>query len=70
MMTSLESVCQLKSSLSPVQIQILVNSERVLQFVSDISHREVCVYVPGRKKGYGACRTTASFFAASAACRY
>ena len=51
MMTSLESVCQLKSSLSPVQIQILVNSERVLQFVSDISHREVCVYVPGRKKG-------------------
>lgn len=50
-MTSLESVCQAQSSLSSVQTQILVHSEPVLQFASDISHCEVCVYVPGCKDG-------------------
>lgn len=50
-MASIESICTSASALSDVQIHILKNSEKLLQFASDLSHREVLVFVPGRKKG-------------------
>ncbi len=48
-MASMESICRTQSSLSDVQIHILKNSEELLQFASDLSHRELLVFVPGRK---------------------
>ena len=50
-MATLEAVCRTRSTLSPVQIHILQNSEELLQFASDLSHRELFVYVPGREAG-------------------
>lgn len=50
-MATLEAVCRTASTLSPVQIHILQNSEELLQFASDLSHRELFVYVPGREEG-------------------
>ncbi len=50
-MTALAPICRTASTLSPVQIHILQNSEELLQFASDLSHRELFVYVPGRRKG-------------------
>lgn len=50
-MTALAPICRTDSTLSPVQIHILQNSEELLQFASDLSHRELFVYVPGRRKG-------------------
>lgn len=50
-MTALAPICRTDSTLSPVQIHILQNSEELLQFASDLSHRELFVYVPGRCKG-------------------
>ena len=49
-MASMESICRTQSSLSDVQIHILKNSEELLQFASDLSHRELLVFVPGRQK--------------------
>ena len=48
-MVSMESICRTQSSLSDVQIHILKNSEELLQFASDLSHRELLVFVPGRQ---------------------
>ena len=48
-MASMESICRTKSALSDVQIHILKNSEELLQFASDLSHRELLVFVPGRQ---------------------
>ena len=48
-MASMESICRTQSSLSDVQIHILKNSEELLQFASDLSHRELLVFVPGRQ---------------------
>ena len=50
-MATLEAVCRTQSTLSPVQIHILQNSEELLQFASDLSHRELFVYVPGKDAG-------------------
>lgn len=50
-MTTMEEVCRTESTLSSVQIHILKNSEEILQFASDLSHRELFVYVPGREEG-------------------
>lgn len=50
-MATMEEVCRTQSTLSAVQIHILKNSEEILQFASDLSHRELFVYVPGREKG-------------------
>ena len=47
-MSPIESICQSASSLSDVQIHILKNSEKLLQFASDLSHRKIYVYVPGQ----------------------
>ena len=43
-MTALAPICRTASTLSPVQIHILQNSEELLQFASDLSHRELFVY--------------------------
>ena len=51
MMPSIADICHEACSLSDVQIHILTNSEDLLQFASDLSHREVLVFVPGSKKG-------------------
>lgn len=51
MTASMESICRSQSALSEVQTHILKNSEELLQFASDLSHREVQVFVPGRKAG-------------------
>ena len=48
-MASMESICRTQSALSDVQIHILKNSEELLQFASDLSHRELLVFVPGRQ---------------------
>ena len=48
-MATIETICQTGSALSDVQIRILQNSEELLQFSSDLSHREVFVYVPGKQ---------------------
>lgn len=48
-MASMESICRTQSTLSDVQIHILKNSEELLQFASDLSHRELLVFVPGRQ---------------------
>jgi two-component sensor histidine kinase/PAS domain-containing protein len=40
-----------KSSLSDVQISILNNSAALLQFASDLSQREINVFVPGKQEG-------------------
>ena len=45
-MASMESICRTQSALSDVQIHILKNSEELLQFASDLSHRELLVFVP------------------------
>ena len=50
-MSSIETICRSASSLSDVQIHILKNSEDLLQFASDLSHRELLVFVPGQKAG-------------------
>ena len=50
-MATLEAVCRTQSTLSPVQNHILQNSEELLQFASDLSHRELFVYVPGKDAG-------------------
>lgn len=50
-MLSMETVCRNQSSLSEVQIHILMNSEALLQFASDVSHREIAIFVPGRTAG-------------------
>ena len=50
-MSPIESICQSASSLSDVQIHILKNSEKLLQFASDLSHRKIYVYVPGQEAG-------------------
>ncbi|WP_296828006.1 histidine kinase N-terminal domain-containing protein [uncultured Megasphaera sp.] len=50
-MAALAPICRTASTLSPVQIHILQNSEELLQFASDLSHRELFVYVPGRREG-------------------
>ena len=50
-MAILEAVCRTQSTLSPVQIHILQNSEELLQFASDLSHRELFVYAPGKDAG-------------------
>ncbi|MCH4188712.1 MAG: sensor histidine kinase [Megasphaera sp.] len=47
----METVCRNQSALSDVQIHILMNSEALLQFASDLSHREIAVFVPGRTAG-------------------
>lgn len=49
-MPSMETICRTQSVLSGVQIHILKNSEELLQFASDLSHRELLVFVPGQKK--------------------
>ena len=48
-MMSIEELCRRQSCLSDVQIHILQNSEKLLQFASDVSHREVVVFVPGQQ---------------------
>ena len=50
MLSPIESICQSASSLSDVQIHILKNSEKLLQFASDLSHRKIYVYVPGQEQ--------------------
>jgi two-component sensor histidine kinase/PAS domain-containing protein len=50
-MDSIYDICHGKSALSDVQIRILNNSRDLLQFASDISQREVAVYVPGKQAG-------------------
>lgn len=50
-MSSIETICRSASALSDVQIHILKNSEDLLQFASDLSHRELLVFVPGQKAG-------------------
>ena len=50
-MASMESICRSLSTLSEVQIHILKNSETLLQFASDLSHRELILFVPGKEKG-------------------
>lgn len=50
-MVEIASICRTASTLSPVQIHILKNSEELLQFASDLSHRELFVYVPGQRRG-------------------
>lgn len=47
-MKSFYQVCRDESSLSSIQIRILENSSKILQFASDLSQREVTVYVPGK----------------------
>lgn len=49
-MASLESICRSQHTLSDVQIHILKHSEKLLQFASDVSHRNVLVLVPGKEK--------------------
>jgi two-component sensor histidine kinase len=49
-LASIETICRSQSALSDVQIHILKNSEELLQFASDLSHRELLVFVPGRKE--------------------
>ena len=48
-MESMESICRSQRTLSDVQIHILKQSEPLLQFASDVSHRNVMVLVPGKK---------------------
>lgn len=48
---SIFDICREKSSLSDVQISILNNSSDLFQFASDISQREVTIYVPGKERG-------------------
>ncbi len=50
-MMLMETICRSQSALSEVQIHILRHSEELLQFASDLSHREVQVFVPGKKEG-------------------
>lgn len=50
-MSSIETICHSSSALSDVQIHILKNSEDLLQFASDLSHREILVFVPGQQSG-------------------
>lgn len=50
-MSLIETICHSSSALSDVQIHILKNSEDLLQFASDLSHREILVFVPGQEKG-------------------
>lgn len=49
-MESLESICRSQHTLSDVQIHILKHSEKLLQFASDVSHRNVLVLVPGKRQ--------------------
>lgn len=50
-MSNIYEICHDSSSLSDVQISILNNSVDLLQFASDLSQREVSVFVPGKAKG-------------------
>lgn len=49
MNTSILEICRRYSSLSEVQIHILQHSEEILQFASDLSRREIQLFVPGKK---------------------
>lgn len=48
-MESMESICRRQHTLSDVQIHILKHSEQLLQFASDVSHRNIMVLVPGKE---------------------
>ena len=47
---TIEDICHRDSALSDVQIQILKHSEELLQFAGDLSHRELQLFVPGKKE--------------------
>lgn len=49
-MASMNDICREKSILSDVQIRILNNSVDLLQFASDLSQREINVFVLGKQK--------------------